>query len=243
MRWAPLMVRAGADLLREADWLVPVPLHRHRMLSRRYNQAALLARAVSRLSGRPTLLDALRRVKATSPLAELSPARRAAEMADAVSVRASRRLMLADSRVLLIDDVLTSGATARACVGALKEAGGGAGRRAGGGAGAFAAMGRQREALEASAISDPAKDVMTIEIYTQPWCPYCERAMALFDGKGVDYREINAPNGSEARQQSIQRSGRSSVPQIFIDGRHVGGCDDLVALDRAGQLDTLLKAA
>ncbi len=120
---APLMVRAGAELLREADWLVPVPLHRRRMMSRRYNQAALLARAVSRLSGRPALLDGLRRIKATTPLAELSPARRAAEMADAVAVRASRRLMLQDSRVLLIDDVLTSGATARACVAVLKEAG------------------------------------------------------------------------------------------------------------------------
>lgn len=120
---APLMARAGAELLREADWLVPVPLHRRRMISRRYNQAALLARALSRISGRPALLDALRRIKATSPLAELSPARRAAEMAHAVAVRASRRTVLQDARVLLIDDVLTSGATARACVAVLQEAG------------------------------------------------------------------------------------------------------------------------
>ena len=82
-----------------------------------------------------------------------------------------------------------------------------------------------------------------IEIYTQPWCPYCERAVGLFEAKGVPFREINAPHGSEAREQSMQRSGRSSVPQIFIDGRHVGGCDDLLALDRAGKLDSLLKAA
>ncbi len=120
---APLMARAGAELLRQADWLVPVPLHRRRMISRRYNQAALLASAVARLSGRPALLDALRRIKPTSPLADLSPARRTAEMADAVSVRASRRLMLEGSRVLLVDDVLTSGATARACVAVLREAG------------------------------------------------------------------------------------------------------------------------
>lgn len=84
---------------------------------------------------------------------------------------------------------------------------------------------------------------MTIEIYTQPWCPYCERAIALFDKKGVGYREISAPHGTEEREQSIQRSGRTSVPQIFIDGQHVGGCDDLLALDRAGKLDPLLKAA
>jgi ComF family protein len=120
---APMMVRAAGDLLRQADWLVPVPLHRRRMIARRYNQAALLAQAVSRLAAKPALLDALRRVKPTSPLAELSPARRAAEMADAIAVRAQRRVMLQDSRVLLIDDVLTSGATARACVHALRGAG------------------------------------------------------------------------------------------------------------------------
>ena len=120
---APMMARAGASLLREADWLAPVPLHRRRMISRRYNQAALLARALARLSGRPALLDALARTRATSPLAEMSPARRAAEMENAIVVRPARRPMLEDARVLLIDDVLTSGATARACVAALMGAG------------------------------------------------------------------------------------------------------------------------
>ncbi len=120
---APMMARAGAALLGEADWLVPVPLHRRRMLSRRYNQAALLARAVGRLAGRPVLLDALRRVKATSPLAELSPARREAELASAIAVRPRRAAALEGARILLIDDVLTSGATARACVAALLGAG------------------------------------------------------------------------------------------------------------------------
>ena len=120
---AAMMARAGAVLLREADWLVPVPLHRRRMLSRRYNQAALLARALSRQTGRPLLLDALRRVRATSPLAEMSPDRRSAEMDAAIVARPARRPMLDRSRVLLIDDVLTSGATARACVAALLTAG------------------------------------------------------------------------------------------------------------------------
>ena len=120
---APMMARAGASLLREADWLIPVPLHRRRMLSRRYNQAALLARALSRSTGRPALLDAMRRVRATSPLAEMSPARRAAEMEAAIVVRPTRLAMIQDSRVLLIDDVLTSGATARVCVAALLQAG------------------------------------------------------------------------------------------------------------------------
>lgn len=80
-----------------------------------------------------------------------------------------------------------------------------------------------------------------IEIYTQFFCPYCERAKALFERKGVAYREYDAPHGSAARRTAIELSGGlTSVPQIFIDGRHVGGCDDLLALDRAGKLDPLL---
>ncbi len=81
-----------------------------------------------------------------------------------------------------------------------------------------------------------------IEIYTQDWCPYCTRAKALLTQKGAAFREIEAPGGSKERAESQQRSGRTSVPQIFIDGKHVGGCDDLVALDRAGRLDALLAA-
>lgn len=82
-----------------------------------------------------------------------------------------------------------------------------------------------------------------VEIYTQPWCPYCARAMSLLSAKGVTFREIDAPNGSAERRESIRRSGgRTTVPQIFIGGRHIGGSDDLVALDRAGGLDPLLRA-
>ena len=84
---------------------------------------------------------------------------------------------------------------------------------------------------------------MTVDIYTQPWCPYCERAVALLTRKGVGFREIKAPHGSPEREESVARSGRTSVPQIFIAGQHVGGCDDLVAMDRAGKLDALLEAA
>lgn len=80
-----------------------------------------------------------------------------------------------------------------------------------------------------------------IEIYTQDWCPYCVRAKQVLDRKGVTYREIDAPGGSPARAEARTRAGgRTSVPQIFIGGQHIGGCDDLVALDRAGQLDRLL---
>jgi len=82
-----------------------------------------------------------------------------------------------------------------------------------------------------------------IEIYTQPWCGYCARAKRILDHKGAAYREIDAPNGTPQRAESVRRSGgRTTVPQIFVGGRHVGGCDDLEALDRAGELDTLLRA-
>ena len=83
-----------------------------------------------------------------------------------------------------------------------------------------------------------------VEIYTQPWCPYCARAMRILDGKGVAYREIDAPNGSAAREESIRRSaGVTSVPQIFIDGQRIGGCDELMSLDAQGRLDALLQIA
>jgi glutaredoxin 3 len=80
-----------------------------------------------------------------------------------------------------------------------------------------------------------------IEIYTQPWCPFCERAVHVLSTKGVQFKEINAPHGSPARQEARDRSGgRTSVPQIFIGGQHIGGCDDMLALERAGKLDPLL---
>jgi glutaredoxin 3 len=83
-----------------------------------------------------------------------------------------------------------------------------------------------------------------IEIYTQEWCPFCARAKQVFDTRGVAYREISAERGTPARAEAASRSvGRTSVPQIFIDGHHVGGCDDLLALDRAGKLETLLQPA
>ena len=83
----------------------------------------------------------------------------------------------------------------------------------------------------------------TIEVYTQPWCPYCAQAIRLLQRKGAEFREINAPHGTPERDEAVRRSGRTTVPQIFIDGRHIGGCDDLMALDRSGRLDPLLTAA
>lgn len=117
------MARAGARLLADADLLVPVPLHRWRLLRRRYNQAALLAQDIARRTKRPALADALLRVRHTSMLADLPAAARLEALEGAIAVRRSRICRIAGRRVLLIDDVLTSGATAGACTRALLDAG------------------------------------------------------------------------------------------------------------------------
>jgi len=81
----------------------------------------------------------------------------------------------------------------------------------------------------------------TIEIYTTPYCPYCVRAKALLQEKGVDYAETDVSGDDDLRVAMTERAGgRRSVPQIFIDDRHIGGCDDLYALDGRGELDPLL---
>jgi ComF family protein len=117
------LARAGAELLPEADLLVPVPLHRWRLFARRYNQAALLAQAVGRLSGVPVRSDLLVRRRPTPSQGHLSRAGRLRNVAGAFAVRAGRRAALAGRRVLLVDDVLTTGATVTACVDALLRAG------------------------------------------------------------------------------------------------------------------------
>lgn len=120
---APLMARAGAALLCEAELLVPVPLHRRRLVSRRYNQAALLAQALARLCGVAALPDGLLRTRATDSLEGLNREARARMVAGAFAVRPSRREAIRGRRVVLVDDVLTSGATASGCASALLEAG------------------------------------------------------------------------------------------------------------------------
>jgi glutaredoxin 3 len=85
--------------------------------------------------------------------------------------------------------------------------------------------------------------VKRVEIYTKTFCGYCWRAKHLLDGKGIEYREISLDFGGDARTEMIQRAnGRTTVPQIFIDDQHIGGCTELVALERDGKLDELLAA-
>ncbi len=79
-----------------------------------------------------------------------------------------------------------------------------------------------------------------IIIYTTPICPYCVRAKQLFKQKGVAWTEIDVSRDANERMALMERTKQRTVPQIFINGQHVGGCDDLYALERAGQLDALL---
>jgi glutaredoxin 3 len=82
-----------------------------------------------------------------------------------------------------------------------------------------------------------------VEIYTTPWCPYCLAAKRLLATKGVAYEETDVSGDSDKRQEMMARAqGRYTVPQIFIDGTPIGGCDELHALDRAGKLDPMLAA-
>jgi glutaredoxin 3 len=81
-----------------------------------------------------------------------------------------------------------------------------------------------------------------VTIYTKSWCPYCQSALELLTKKGVQFEQIDVSAGGEAQAAMAKRAnGRSTVPQIFVGSTHVGGCDDLYALDRAGKLDPLLN--
>lgn len=83
-----------------------------------------------------------------------------------------------------------------------------------------------------------------VEIYTKPFCPYCIRAKRLLKQKGVDFTEIDIWLSAGRRTEMQERAqGRATVPQIFIDGRGIGGCDELMALDARGELDPLLAVA
>lgn len=90
-----------------------------------------------------------------------------------------------------------------------------------------------------SGSTPPARVVM----YSTPWCPYCIRARTLLKKKGVAFEDIDVAGNPVLRREMEESSGRHTVPQIWINGEHVGGCDDLHALDHAGQLDTKLAVA
>jgi glutaredoxin 3 len=86
-------------------------------------------------------------------------------------------------------------------------------------------------------------DEAPVTIYTTGWCGFCMQAKALLARKGVTFREVDVSDGPALREEMIARSGRRTVPQVFIGDRHLGGLDELTAADRSGELDKLLDTA
>jgi len=117
------MARAGDEVLREADALIPVPLHWTRLFQRRFNQSAELARAISRQKNIAVIDDALARVRATPPQVGLARDERAKNVHGAFSIEKTARSKVKGKRIVLIDDVLTTGATANACARVLRRTG------------------------------------------------------------------------------------------------------------------------
>ena len=82
-----------------------------------------------------------------------------------------------------------------------------------------------------------------VTVYVSDWCPYCQRAKGLLTSKNLVFSEINVEDDPKLREEMVARSNRRTVPQIFIGDKHVGGCDDLLELDRSGELDRLIQGA
>ncbi|HXC20273.1 MAG TPA: glutaredoxin 3 [Steroidobacteraceae bacterium] len=82
-----------------------------------------------------------------------------------------------------------------------------------------------------------------VTLYVSDWCPYCQRAKGLLTQKNIDFSEINVDEDVKFRDEMIARSNRRTVPQIFLGDKHLGGCDDLYALDDSGELDRLIQGA
>lgn len=80
-------------------------------------------------------------------------------------------------------------------------------------------------------------------MYATGWCPYCDQARRLMTEKGLAFKEIDVDEDAKLREEMIARSGRRTVPQIFIGAKHIGGCDELVALEDSGELDPLIEGA
>jgi len=82
-----------------------------------------------------------------------------------------------------------------------------------------------------------------VTVYMTDWCPYCQRAIELLTNKNLTFTRINVDQDAKFRQEMIARAGRRTVPQIFIGDKHIGGCDDLFALDGSGELERLIQGA
>ena len=222
----------GASCSPDADAMVPVPLHWRRQWARRFNQSALLAEVIAKASGRPVAHGALKRIKATPQQVGLGKAERAVNVQGAFRVPADGKAEVAGRKLVLVDDVLTSGAT----VGRLR-AGAAAGRR----------RQRGRAGLRPGCGGGPPSHITRSE-ESQRTCPrsrFTPPAIAPIASPPSGFcrtRGSPSPRSTSAAiagrsEMVVRANGRMTVPQIFIGATHVGGYDDLYALDQAGKLD------
>ena len=233
----PWMAQAGRRFLTGDPVIVPVPLHWLRLARRRYNQAALLAQSLGRAAGHQVAVRALVRRRRTPVLDGLTRAHRFEALAEAIEPHPRHAAGLRGPQ---------GGAGGRrddhrrdACR-----------RRRGhprGRSGAYlrdrTGAGRHGPVTEGSGTQPEGSVMADVEIYTSPLCGFCHAAKRLLTQKGVAFTEIDVGGNRESRQQMLARAaGRHTVPQIFVGDTHVGGYDDLAALDREGKLDPLLAA-
>jgi GrxC family glutaredoxin len=204
--------------------LVPVPLHRWRIWGRGFNQSALIAKHLAVNSTHDLALDHLRRIKATPMLRNLGANGRRLAMRGVFDINPL------DQRNN--SKCLRAGVKARRGHPRLRPL---LGTR----------LDRRLTLVGLQHISTITEMHMArVEIYTKFLCPYCARAKALLSAKGAQFEEIDVTMDAALRRVMIDRaSGGSTVPQIFINGQHIGGSDELAALDVRGGLDPLLAAA
>ena len=231
------MARAGRELLKEADALLPVPLHWRRLWARRFNQSAALAKAISGMAGVPVLHGALKRVRATPQQVGLSKSERADNVQGAFRVPAEEKPHVerppagADRRR----------AHLRGNRRHLRPRAAAGGRRPCRRAGLCPGCRRHTHSHITRAGTTRSTVMPPVEIYTTRYCPYCNAAKALLNRKGVTFTEIDVSGDRQRREEMVERAnGGWTVPQIFIGATHVGGCDELHALEDAGKLDPLL---
>lgn len=217
-RW---LTKAGAELLADAHVIVPVPLFPSRLWWRRFNQSAMLAQEVARLTGVPADCFTLRRVRRTASQVGLTADQRRRNVRGAFKIERARRDRIKGRNVVVVDDVITTDATAEAP----------------------SIRPRSCFRLAPGARPDQLSSMARIVLYTTQFCGFCRAAKRLLQDKGLDFEEIDVAFDEALRAEMVQRaSGLRTVPQIFIHGRHVGGYQELAALTRGGKLDDWLAA-
>ena len=222
------------------DMVIPIPLHPRRLITRRYNQSALLAHTLTQFLHRPLVTNGLKRIKMTQSQTHLNAQKRIENMRGAFRAEKKR---VQDRAVLLVDDVFTTGATTRAAVRALKRAGA---RRVAVACLASTQPGQhtaKKETRKSTTFQHKEPIMAEVILYTTNVCPFCTRAKMLLNKRKANYQEINLTLNPEQREEMIQKAGgQRTVPQIFINGRHIGGCDELYELELDDELETLLAS-